>query len=162
MSEDNHISAAITPENIAAILQKFQEIRALCPALEQLDDASLRRLLGIDQTIDLDNIAREAVTQHPEFKPAVVDLAEYAKDRALLDTTAPLESEGQNTLDLIILMRRYAASDVRKATNAIYGTLGEFAARGNATAQNYYDRMSAYYPSGRKKTAPTPAATPKP
>jgi hypothetical protein len=154
MSEDNRISAEISAANIATIIQKFGEIRALLPTLEQLDDDSLKRLLGIDQSTELDDIASEAITAHPEFKSAVVNATEYAKDSTLLTTTEPLESEAETTLRTIVLMRRFAAHDTRLATMAIYHSLAEFAARGNVAAIGYYHRMNVFFPGRPKKTPP--------
>ena len=156
MSEDNRISAVITPATVASIRQKFQEIIALCPVIEQLDDVTLKRLLGIDQSTEIDDIAAEAVDAHPEFNSPVVSLPEFAKDRVFLAATTALEPDAETTLRYIQLMRRYASSDVRKASLAIYHILAEFADRGNIAAQGYYDRMSVFFPGRPKKTPPTP------
>ncbi len=45
-------------------------------------------------------------------------------------------------------MRRLAAHDQRRATLAIYSVLGELAGRGTVEAQDYYDRMSAFFGRG--------------
>ena len=55
----------------------------------------------------------------------------------------------------VVIMRRLAANDTRRATLAIYNQIAELAARGNVEAQSYYDRMSPHFP-GRPPKPPTP------
>ncbi len=85
-------------------------------------------------------------------------LRQYPKDRTLLNDTAPLETVSETVARKIVVMRRLAAHDTRRATLAIYNQLAELAARGNVEAQAYFDRMSPHFP-GRPPKAPKP---PKP
>lgn len=158
MSEDNQISAEITAANLATILQKFDDIAALLPAIADISDAALKRMLGIDASTELDDIAAEALAAHPAWKPFVVDAADYAKDRTLLNTTMPLETKADAVARKIVIMRRLAAHDTRRASLAIYHQLAEIAARGNVDAKAYYDRMTPFFP-GRPPKPPKP---PKP
>jgi hypothetical protein len=148
MSDDNQISAEITPENRTLFLQKLDEALALLPALPELTDKQLKRLLGIDESTELDSIAAEALAAHPEWKPFVVSATEYPKDSALFSKSAIVARK-------VVVMRRLAANDTRRATLAIYNQLAELAARGNVEAKAYYDRMSPHFP-GRPPKPPTP------
>jgi len=156
MSDDNQISAEITPENRALILQKFDEIIALLPNIPDMTDKALRRLLGIDESTELDDIAAEALAAHPEWKPFVVNATEYPKDFALFTDTAPMDTKAAAVARRIVVIRRLAAHDTRRATLAIYNQLAELAARGNVDAQGYYDRMSPHFPGRPPKKPPTP------
>ena len=155
MSEDNQISASMTPANVAAFLAKLGEAAALLPVVPEISDAALRRLLGVDESTELDEIAAEALTAHPEWKPVTVDAAEYPKDGAFLAATAPLVTPVKALARKIVVMRRLAAHDQRRATLAIYGILGELAARGNIEAQEYYDRMERLLRPRRRQPHPT-------
>ena len=157
MSTDNQISASITPQNIALFLQKLDEAAALLPALPDISDADLKRLLSIDQSTELDEIAAEALAAHPAWKPFVVDATEYPKDSALFNGTAPMDTKAAAIARKVVVMRRLAAHDTRRATLAIYNQLAELAARGNTDAQGYYDRMKAHFPrTPRAPKPPTP------
>lgn len=156
MSEDNQISAEITAQNIAAFLAKLAEAAALLPTVPDITDQALRRMLGIDGSTELDEIAAEALTAHPEWKPVVVDATEYPKDAALFTDTAPMDTAAAALARKVVIMRRLAAHDTRRATLAIYNQLAELAARGNVEAKNYYDRMSAHFRGGPKPKTPKP------
>ncbi|MEO6786577.1 MAG: hypothetical protein ABI318_10630 [Chthoniobacteraceae bacterium] len=155
MSEDNQISAVITPENITAFIAKIAEAAALLPASSDITDKALKHLLGIDGSTELDEIAAEALAAHPEWKPFVVDATEYPKDTALFTDTAPMDAAVAALARKIVVIRRKAAHDTRRATLAIYNQVAELAARGNVDAQGYYDRMSPHFP-GRPPKPPTP------
>jgi hypothetical protein len=154
MSADNQISATITPQNIALFLQKLDEALAVLPALPDISDADLKRLLSIDQSSELDQIAAEALTAHPDWKPFVVDATEYAADAKLFTDTAPMDTKAAATARKVVILRRLAAHDTRRATLAIYNQLAELAARGNTDAQGYYDRMKAHFPRTPKTPKP--------
>ncbi len=159
MSADNQISAAITPQNIALFVQKLDEALALLPGITDISDADLRRLLSIDQSTELDEIAAEALAAHPDWKPFVVDATEYTQDTALFNDTAPMDTKAAALARKVVIMRRLAAHDTRRATLAIYNQIAELAARGNTDAQGYYDRMKAHFPrTPRKPKPPTPVA----
>lgn len=158
-SDYNMISAEISEANITLIRQKFDEIRALLPDLPEMTAATRKRLLGVDLSSELDEIAREAMDAHPEWKPVVVDLTEYAKDREFAEDTAPIESDADELHDFIRLMRRLARNDERRDTLAIYHQLAELTTRGNAEAKTYFDRMAVFFP-GRPKNPVTPPPTP--
>ena len=164
MSEDNQISAEITTDNINAILTKFEEIVGLLPKIPDISDEALKRLLGIDESTEVDAIAAEALAKNPDWKPYVVDAVEYPKDRKLLEVTAPLETSAEAVKRMIVIIRRLAAHDTRRATLAIYHQIAELAAHGNVKAIAYYDRMSPYFPGRPPKTPkpPTPPTPPTP
>ena len=155
MSQDNQISVAMTAEQVAAFLAKLAEAAAMLPAIPEKTDAELKRLLGVDGSSELDDIAAEALAAHPEWKPITVNAVEYPKDGALLDTTATMPAPVNALARKIVVMRRLAAHDQRRATLAIYGVLGELAGGGKVEAQDYYDRMSAFFGRGGG-TPPTP------
>ena len=160
MSEDNQISAEITAANLATIQQKLDEIEALLPTIPDISDAALKRLLGIDASTEVDDIAAEALAAHPEWKPFVVDATEFPKDRALFADSAPLEMKTEALARKVVIIRRLAGHDTRRASLAIYHQVAELAARGNVEAKSYYDQMSPFFP-GRPK-APKPPKPPKP
>lgn len=153
-SADNQISAAMTGAQVTAFLAKLAEATALLPAIPDISDAALKRLLGVDESTELDEIAAEALGAHPEWKPVRVDPPEYAKDSTFVDVTAPMVTPSKALARKITVMRRLAAHDMRRATLAIYAVLGDLAANGNIEAQEYYDRMSAFF--GRDSGTPTP------
>ena len=143
------------PQNITAFLTKIAEAAALLPAIPDMTDKALKRLLGIDESTELDDIAAAVLAAHPEWKPFVVDATEYPKDAKLFTDTEPMDTAVAALARKIVVMRRMAANDTRRATLAIYNQLAELAARGNVDAQGYYDRMFPFFP-GRPPETPKP------
>lgn len=142
---DNEISVEMTSEQVTAFLAKLAEAAAMLPAIPEKTDAQLRRLLGIDESTELDEIAEEALAAHPEWKPVKFDPVEYDKDGAILATTAPMPTPVNTLARKIKIMRRLAAHDRRKATLRIYGVVQDLAAGGDPAAQEYEQRMNAFF-----------------
>jgi len=161
MSEDNQISAAITTENLGTLLTNLDANEALLPVVPDISDEALKRLLGVDQTTEFDDIAAEVMDAHPEWKPILVDLTEYAKDAKFLDDTSELETKAVAFARKITVQRRLAAHDRRRASLAIYHQVAELAGHGKIAAQPYFDRMAGFYP-GRAPKTPTPPTPPTP
>ncbi|MEQ1862429.1 MAG: hypothetical protein ABMA13_21125, partial [Chthoniobacteraceae bacterium] len=144
-SADNQISVAMTAEQVTAFLAKLAEAVAMLPAIPEKTDAELKRLLGVDESTELDEIGAEALAAHPDWKPVRVVTAEYAKDCALVLTTMPMVTPTRALDRKITIMRRLASHDMRRATLAIYHVIADLAANGNVDAQAYYDRMRPFF-----------------
>lgn len=153
------ISAELTEQNITDFRAKVREALAILPKLPELSEESIARLLGVDLSSGLDEIAEEALDAHPEWKPVVVNLAETAKDRKFLEDTDPLQGDTEELNKVVVLMRRLAKNDIRRTTLSTYHGLEELTAHGNAQAKVYYDRMAVYFP-GRPKKKPATPTTP--
>ncbi len=161
MSNDNQISAVMTPENVAAFLAKLAEAVALLLAIPEKSDAELKRLLGVDESTELDEIAAEALAAHPEWKPVRLVTTEYLKDIALVTNTAALTVPTKATARKVTVLRRLASHDMRRGTLSIYAVIGDLAANGNVEAQEYYDRMSAFFErDGDEGESSSSSATP--
>lgn len=161
MSEDNQISAEIPTGDRTTMLNNLAANEELLPEIPDITDEALKRLLGIDETTAFDDIAAEVMGAHPEWKPILVDLAEYTKDRKIFDDTAELETQAIAFARRITVIRRLAAHDTRRASLAIYHQVAELAGHGKIAAQPYFDRMSPFFP-GRPPKPPTPPTPPTP
>lgn len=142
---ENEISVAMTAEQVTAFNAKIAEALAMLPAIPEKTEAQLKRLLGVDESTELDDIADEALGAHPEWKPVKFDPVEYAKDGAILTTTASMPTPVNTLARKIRVMRRLAAHDRRKGTLRIYGVIQDLAAGGDPAAQEYEQRMSAFF-----------------
>jgi len=157
---DNEISVAMTEEQVTAFLAKLAEAAAMLPPIPEKTDAQLKRLLGVDESTELDEIAEEALAAHPDWKPVKFDPVEFAKDGANLATTAPMPTPVKALERKIRVMRRLAAHDRRKATLRVYAVIQDLAAGGDPAAQEYEARMSAFFE--RDEPAPPGGGTPNP
>ena len=95
---------------------------------------------------------------HPEWKPVPTVLANYAQDRAFLNVTAPLVVPTQTAARKVTVLRRLAAHDTRTTTLDIYAVVKDLGASGNIEAQEYADRMSAFFTGGPTGDTPPPPA----
>lgn len=159
MSADNQISATMTSAQVTAFLAKVAEAVAMLPDIPEKTDAELKRLLGVDGSTELDEIAAEALAAHPDWKPVRVVTVEYTKDSTFVTATEPMVIPTKALTRKINVMRRLAAHDMRRASLAIYAVIGDLAANGNIEAQEYYDRMSVFFSGGPAPVVP-PAPTP--
>ena len=156
-SADNQISVSMTDEQVTAFLAKLAEAAAILPAIPEKTDAELKRLLGVEDSTELDEIAAEALAAHPDWKPVRVNTTEYAKDSGLVEATAPMVIPTKTLARKIIVMRRLASHDMRRGTLAIYAVIGDLAANGNVEAQEYYDRMRPFFEHTDAEPATPPA-----
>src|SRR2546426_1005590 len=86
MTDDNRVSATMADADIAAILTKIGEIRALLPFMISLSAEGRTALpkLG-DKTVGFHDKAQGYMVTNPEFLPGFTDMAEVNKDAALRD-----------------------------------------------------------------------------
>lgn len=154
MTDDNRISAVLTPEDIDAIKTALGIVRAKLPFLVSLTPQDRREIAKMgDKSIGFDEKCALYMKTHPEFLPGFVDIEEVLKDRALrgqiLEFSSLLDTTSQNVDDTLMLVNR----DIWMADLAYYQSVREAAKRGRPGAQAIYDDLSSRFPGSSRQPA---------
>lgn len=147
MANDNRVSAELSAEAKASILQKLAEIKALMPFLVGLAADARRELprLG-NKTVGYDQDCAAGMAARPDLIPSFVNQPELAKDRALWgplgEILAQLDDLGSSTRDTFDIV----GSEIFDADRAFHANVREAAKRGVAGAQTIYDQIKVRFP----------------
>lgn len=91
MAAQNLVSAAISPEEKADILQKLSEIKETLSFLLSLMPEDIGKIMKAGNTYkQFIDKAYDAVTAHPEIMAGTFDLEEYKRDYALSEDILPI------------------------------------------------------------------------
>jgi hypothetical protein len=159
MSNDNRISAELTPAAVTSIQNSVGSVRAQLPFLVSLSNDERRQLpkLG-DNRLALDEDGWTLMNNHPSLVPGYVDLAELAKDRVLRAKLDEVRLSLQALLNDIEGTEMVLGSEMLMAYLAFYANAQQGAKRGVPGAQAIVDVLSKYF--ARKPRTPAPATPP--
>lgn len=160
MSNDNLISANISPEDIQAIKDALALVRDKLPFLVSLNPQERREMAKMgEKSIGFDEKCALYMNNHAEFVPGFLDMQEVARDRVLraqiLEFWSTLNALTQRVDDTLMVVNQ----DIWMANLAYYQSVREAAKRGRPNAQTLYDDLRTRFPGGgATKAAPVVAA----
>jgi len=161
MASDNRISLDITAAQKTAIVDAVAALKAALNGiiinLTKEERQSLPKIA--DKTLAFDEKCQAYMTARPELVPGFIDMAEMAKDRALvadllpcLREVAPLCEGLEDTISL-------AYTDIYVADLAFHASVKQASKRGVPGTDTIYDDLRARFP-GRPKATPDPTPVP--
>jgi hypothetical protein len=159
MSTQNLVSAALTPETKAEILQKLTEIKTKLDFLLSLQPDDIKGLFkagnGYYPFIDR---AYSTVNEHPEILPTVFNAAEFTKDYILSKELTPIVNQINELAEGLQKTLTAVNSDALAAALEVYAAVKQN--RDKVPGLNVVgDDMSVFFQrTGRKILTPKPQA----
>jgi hypothetical protein len=149
---ENTISIEIPADVVNAVVAKFAEIEALIkPYTIRVSDAEKNTLLKVgDKTIPFVDKVQGYTTSAPEFNPTYLDVPEFKRDKAALDSLDKMAQPGQQVISMINDTLALAANDSYSAALVYYSAVKQAANNGVAKAKPIYEDLSQRFP-GRPK-----------
>lgn len=149
MPNDNLISESISAEDIQAVKDALALVRDKLPFLVSLHPQERREMAKMgEKSIGFDEKCTLYMSNHAEFVPGFLDLAEVARDRALrariLEFWSTLNALTQQVDDTLMVVNQ----DIWMANLAYYQSVREAAKRGRPNAQTLYDDLRTRFPGG--------------
>lgn len=158
MASDNRISLEITPAQKTALVNA---VTALKTALDGItinltkDERQTLPKIG-DKTIAFDEKCAAYMAARPELVPSFLDVAELAKDRALIADLLPCLREISPICEGLEDTVTLAYSDVYVADLAFHQNVKQAAKRGVPGTDTIYDDLKTRFPGRPKAEPPTP------
>lgn len=154
----NRISVAITPETIADINDKLNELKSLlAPYLVVLTKEERHDLPKMsEKSLSFVSKVNDYCISNPEMVPAFLEATELDKDFTTVSSLNPvlnIISQLQNNLDDTLLL---AGSEAFSASLMFYGNSQLAAKNGMPNAKTIVEDLKARFP-GRSKAKQSPA-----
>lgn len=93
MPTQNLISATLSPEAKAEVVQKLADVKSRLNFLVSLNPAEIQSLVKAGNVLTpFVDLAHQVASEHPEILPGVFDLAEFRRDYALIKDLSQIES----------------------------------------------------------------------
>lgn len=158
MTNDNRVSATITPADITAILAAITTIRTKLPFLIAVGAQERLELpkLG-DKTIGFHEKCTAYMASNPEFLPGFILPTEVGKDIGLRDQIHQFLPQLLELVSLITGTEMVLGSEIYMADLAYYQSVREAARRGRAGAEDIYKDLQSRFPGAPPKAAPATA-----
>jgi hypothetical protein len=162
MSIDNRISKTVSPAQKSAIEAAIAALHTALTTpenlLTNLTTEERRTLPKIgDKTMAFDDKCKTYMAQHPELIPNFVDMAEMAKDRALVAALLPCLRDLAPLCEGLDDTITVASSDNYMADLAFYQSTKVAAKRGVVGSDTIYTDLKERFPG---RAQPTPPPTP--
>lgn len=144
MSTNNQISIEIPQAILDEVYADLQNCKTkLAPYLQGLSFDQKKSLFKMgDKTVATVQKVKSYTDTNPEFIPAYMNTAEFAKDETVVTQLDPLVNLANQLASDISDTMMLAGSEALVAALLYYGTVKEAAAKGVATAQPIYDDLS--------------------
>ena len=156
MPNDNRISAALTPAEVAAILTKLNEIKALLPFLLNLTKKERSSLPKLGpSSLNFDEQCQAYMASAPNLVPPFVDPAEVNKDRALRLVLADIYREAKKFCEMVDDTRLALGNEIWMADLSFYHTVKMAARRDVPGSDTVYDDLKARFPGSAGDEEPT-------
>lgn len=124
MAEQNLISATVSPEDKADILQKLKDIKEKLNFLISLQPDEIKSLIKMGNSyLPFVDKAHEAVTAHPEIMPGTFDLEEFKRDYSLTKDLIPIMNEVNALAEGLQNTMMAVRSDAMNSSLEIYGAV---------------------------------------
>lgn len=165
MAIDNKISLTVSPEQKSAIEAAITALRtALEEPVNLLSNLTAEEKQAIpkisDKTLAFHNKCQLYMTQNPTLVPNFVDMAERAKDLALVETLLPCLTQLRTLWEGMDDTVTTAFSDAYYGDLSFYQGIRVAAKRSVPGADTMYNDLKERFPGGRRASNPTPPADP--
>jgi len=152
----NYISAEISQENKAKVLDLAQQIRQLLSFGIKLTKEQKKSMNNVeDVRLPFVEKAIQYGLQEPKIVPPFIDLNEYAKDLGLYKDLSSIERELSSLAELVSDTRIAAGTDSYQAALSIYNSSKGAVKMGIPGTQTMVDEMSKLFnkqgPSNKSK-----------
>lgn len=152
----NYISAEISQENKATVLDLAQQIRQLLSFGIKLTKEQKKSMNNVeDVRLPFVEKAIQYGLQEPKIVPPFIDLNEYAKDLGLYKDLSSIERELSSLAELVSDTRVAAGTDAYQAALSIYNSSKGAVKMGIPGTQTMVDEMSKLFnkqgPSNKSK-----------
>jgi len=154
MTNDNRVSATISPADITAILAAITTIRTKLPFLIPVGAQERLELpkLG-EKTIGFHEKCTAYMASNPEFLPGFIQPAEVGKDISLRDQIHQFLPQLLELVSLVTGTEMVVGSEIYMADLAYYQSVREAARRGRAGAEDIYVDLQSRFPGAPSKAA---------
>lgn len=144
MSTNNQISIEIPQAILDEVYADLQSCKTkLAPYLQGLSLDQKQSLFKMgDKTVATVQKVKSYTDTNPEFVPAYMDTAEFAKDETVVTQLDPLVNLANQLASDITDTMMLAGSEALVAALLYYGTVKEAAGKGVPTAQPIYEDLS--------------------
>lgn len=161
MASDNRISVELTPAQKTAITDAVAALKtALTGVIINLTKEERQSLPKIaDKTLAFDEKCQAYMAARPELVPGFIDLAEMAKDRALIADLLPCLRELAPLCEGLDDTVSLAYTDIYVADLAFHANVKQASKRGVPGTDTIYDDLRERFP-GRPKAVPAPPPVP--
>jgi len=154
MSNENRVSAEISPESLQRILGALATLRAELPFLITVTPQERREMAKLgDKSVAFDEKCVSYMQTHPDFLPGFVKADELAKDRALRSQMQRFAAEMNALSDAVEDTLSVVGSEIWMADLAYYQNVREGARRGLDGAQGIYEDLRQRFPRGSRTPA---------
>lgn len=154
----NFVSAILSEEDQATILEHFSEIRKILSFNVNLTSNQKKSMPMLDD--GRRPFAEKSLmygSNEPRIVPPYIDMAELRNDLKLYDAIKPIDMEARSVAELISNIRMAAGSDAYVAALSIYGSAKGAAKNGVAGTKAIADELSKLFQSqGKTASAETP------
>ncbi|MDR2205680.1 MAG: hypothetical protein LBE36_05940 [Flavobacteriaceae bacterium] len=153
---NNQISIEIPQSVIDEVSQKLQECKTvLAPYLQALTAEQRMEIFKMgDKTVATVQKVKSYLDTNPEFAPAYMDTAEFAKDEAVVTALNPLENLARQLASDLSDTMMLAGSEAILSALLYYGSVKEAAAKGIPTATPVYEDLKARFTKRKAKQNP--------
>jgi hypothetical protein len=153
MATQNMVSASLTPEAKAEILQKLGEVRGKLGFLLSLAPDEVQSLLKVGKGYApfLDK-AYNAAAAHPEILSGAFDLGEFKSDYALAKDLSAIASQARELADGLENTLTAVNSDAMTAALDVYASI-KLNKDKVAGLQGVCDDMGAFFKKARKASS---------
>lgn len=166
MASDNRISITITPTKKAAILAAVAALKTeLAGIIINLTAEERQALPKIgDKTLAFDEKCKLYMAQRPDLVPGFVDMAEMAKDRALIADLLPVLTELAPICEGLEDTVSLSYTDIYMSDLSFYQNVKQASKRGASGTDTIYNDLKSRFPgrAGNPTPTPTPTHTPTP
>lgn len=155
---ENTISIEIPAEVVASVTTKLTEIQALLqPYLVRVTEEEKKTLLKVgDKTIAFIDKVKDYMQSAPEFTPAYLDVVEFNRDKAALDSLSRIGQLGDQVMSMVHDTHALTANDSFAAALVYYNAVKQAAANGVAKAKAIYEDLSQRFPGRPRGVSGSP------
>lgn len=158
MPDDNRISATLADDDLAAIHEALNALRARLPWLLSLTTAERVALAKLgDKSVGFDEKCRTYMASKPEFLPGFVSAAEVDKDRVLRTQVQRVLADVRALADQLDDTLMVLGNELWLADLAYYQNVRAAARRGIPGAEIIYEDLRARFPGAPRQTQTEPA-----
>ena len=124
MSQQNLISASLTPADAAEIQQKLTEIKSKLGFLSTIQPEQKKSFIKVGNTfLPFLEKGYNVVNDHPEILPAVFNTAEFKKDYTLIRDLTPITNMVNELAEGLDATAFAASSDAMVETLEVYSAV---------------------------------------